>query len=433
MILILLTLMAINIQLSKDIFNDVYIPALWDTRQTQHFFGGSSSGKSAFVLGQRTVLDLMAGGRNFLICRNIGRTNRDSTFAEISKGITLMGLDREFELNKTDMRVTCKNGYQALFRGLDDVEKVKSITPIKGVVTDVIIEEATEVRDWDKVKQLRKRMRGIPPVSHVEIMGKKVPITKRMTFLYNPVYKTHPIYTNYFAGKWDESKRLYTDERTLILKTTYKDNKFLDTDEIYDLENENNEYFKNVYTYGNWGVLGAVIFTNWKIEDLSGVEYDHYRNGLDFGYASDPAALVRSARKENRISIKHGVYYRGMVNEQLAETIKPIINREVLKCDCSEPKSIAELKRSGITATPCKKGKDSVLHGIQWLQGKEIIVDRNQQEMINELSIAQWDKDKDGNVLPRPIDRDNHLIDALRYSYDGEMNYSGVRYGQLPF
>jgi phage terminase large subunit len=122
-----------------------------------------------------------------------------------------------------------------------------------------------------------------------------------------------------------------------------------------------------------------------------------------------------------------------MVNEQLSDAIRPIIGKEVVKCDCSEPKSIAELKRSGITATPCKKGKDSVLHGIQWLQGKEIIVDKNQQEMINELSIAQWDKDKNGNVLPRPIDRDNHLIDALRYSYDSEMNYSGVKYGTLPF
>ena len=403
------------------LYSGVYIPFLNDQRQTQLFFGGSSSGKSTFVIGQRTVLDLLEGGRNFLICRNVGRTNRDSTFNELQKGFERMGLTSLFSVNKTDMTITCANGYQAIFKGLDDIEKVKSVTPRRGALTDIIVEEATETQR-DKVKQLRKRMRG---------QGEK---SKRMTLLFNPVYKTHWIYADYFAGKWDDSKTYLSDDRAFILKTTYQDNDFLGEDEVYDLENETDAYFKDVYTYGNWGVLGAVLFSNWSTQDLSGYTFDRYRNGLDFGYAADPCALSRSTRRGNQILLTDEMYKKALTNTMIHAEINPIIGREIVKCDSAEPKSIHELKALGTRAVPCKKGADSVLHGIRWLQGMEIIVHSELQNMINELTIGQWKKDKNGDVIPVPVDRDNHLIDALRYSYDDEMNVkTKIRGGVMPF
>ena len=404
------------------LYNPAYLPFLTDQRQTQIFFGGSSSGKSNFILGQRTVLDLLAGGRNFLVCRNVGRTNRNSTFNEVLKGIDRMGLTQLFTKNETDLTITCNNGYQAIFKGLDDVEKVKSITPRKGVLTDVIIEEATETKHHSVV-QLVKRMRGI---------SKK---TKRLTLLFNPVFRTHWIFKEYFAGRWDETKNLLSDERLFILKTTYKDNRFLAADEIYNLENEPNPYFKDVYTYGNWGVLGDLIFTNWKIQDLSGIvdTFSDFRNGLDFGYASDPAALVRSTKHNGVIYIINEVYKRGLTNNLLAGIIKPIVGRGVVYCDSAEPKSIAELNDHGITAIAGVKGADSIIHGVQWLQGLEIIVHSELQNMINELSVYQWQKDRYGESIPKPTDKNNHLIDALRYAYSEEMGHTQVSFGQTPF
>ena len=114
----------------------------------------------------------------------------------------------------------------------------------------------------------------------------------------------------------------------------------------------------------------------------------------------------------------------------IAERISPVLGREYVTCDSSEPKSIAELKQHRINALSAKKGKDSVLHGIQWLQQHRIVIHRGCQHVINEFQMYQWEKDRDGNALNKPVDRDNHGIDATRYAYESEMRnriISGVR------
>ena len=133
----------IRIQIKPRIFNSVYRPHLNNLARTQIYYGGSGSGKSVF-LAQRCVYDVLRGGRNYLVCRAIAKDSRRSTFVEIQKVITAWGLSELFTVNKTDMTITCDNGYQILFSGLDDLQKLKSITPAKGVITDIWIEEATQ-------------------------------------------------------------------------------------------------------------------------------------------------------------------------------------------------------------------------------------------------------------------------------------------------
>lgn len=412
--LILLTMTMININFSKKLVNESYLPYIEDQRQTQIFFGGSSSGKSYFLLGQRTVLDLLKGGRNFLIIRNVAGSNKHSTFNEIQKGIITMGLTKEFTVRSSDMTITCKNGYQAIFKGLDDIEKVKSITPLVGSLTDVVIEEATETV-FEKVKQLTKRMRG------------KTKSSKRLTLLFNPIYKTHWIYKTYFAGRFKDTDKMYQDDRMLIVKTTYKDNlRFLGPDEVFDLENETNEYFKNVYTYGNWGILGDLVYTNWKTQDLSDVleTGNGYRNGLDFGFSNHPCALSRSWMRGNQIFITHcpdEIYQTHIHNDILYQRCKKYIGGEIVTADSAAPLNIDALKLLGLNVIEAKKGKDSVNLGIQWLQGKEIIVHNKLQNAINEFSMYQWSKNKDGESINDPVKKHDHFLDALRYSYERDM------------
>lgn len=391
--------------MNADIYmNDVYIPYLEAEQDTQIFFGGSSSGKSYF-LAQRVVKENLEGV-NWLVARNIAKTLRYSTFNEIIKAIGNYGLLGSYSINKTDMSITCKlNGKQILFAGLEDTEKLKSITPANGILEAVWIEEATET-SYAAYKQLTKRLRGISD------RGKKIILS------FNPILKTHWIYREFFSY-WDDTKTTYVDQNTFILKTTYKDNKFLDPDDIRKLENEKDRYYYEVYTLGNWGVLGNVIFSNWHTEDLSSLipTFDNIYNGLDFGFSADPNALVRVHvdMKRKRIYVFDELYKAGMHDDELAEELSKRIGNQFVTCDCAEIKSIDDLNRRGIRAIPCIKGKDSVNFGIRFLQGFEIIVDIRCQNFINEIQEYHWLEDKYGNVLRKPVDKNNHLLDALRY------------------
>jgi len=408
-----MTIREVQVRVDPAVFNDVYRPHLYNYARTQIEYGGSGSGKSRF-LAQRAVLDVAAGGRNYLICREVGRTIRRSVFNEIEKVINHFGLKKLFSINRSELLITCANGYQILFAGLDDSEKIKSITPSKGVITDIWVEEATET-SRDTVKSLYKRQRG---------GSEDVP--KRLTLSFNPILKSHWIYEDYFSKiAWADDQTEYQSDELSILKTWYIHNRFLTESDRKDLEGETDSYYYQVYTLGNWGVLGDVIFTNWETRDLSGMrdQFTNMRHGLDFGFSSDPAAVVRTHYdgKRNEIYIYGELYEYGLTNDLLAEDVKDLIGIDVVTCDSAEPKSIAELTKHGVSARGAVKGKDSVMHGIQWLQQQRIIVDSACVNMRNELTQYQWAKDKNGNSLRRPTDKNNHLIDALRYAYENDM------------
>lgn len=390
--------------------NDAYIPFLNDNTRTQIFYGGSSSGKSYF-LSQRVVLDVLIKGRNYLIVRNVGKTLRNSVYNQIVKSIIDMGVKKEFTITKGDMTITCnRNNKQILFAGLDDVEKLKSVTPVDGVLTDIWIEEATETA-YEAYKQLTKRLRGL---THNNL-------PKRVIFSFNPVLQTHWIYKEFF-GKWDDSKRIYRGEDLLIVKTTYLDNRFLTQDDIKSLVNETDKYFYEVYTLGNWGVLGKVIFKNWRVEDLTDriPQFDRIYNGLDFGFSEDPNALIRcnvdlAAKK---LYVFEEMYRGEMHDDELAEELIKRIGTQYVTCDSASPKSISDLNRRGVRALGAVKGADSIVYGIRFLQGFEIIIDVNCQNFKNEIQTYHWKEDKYGNALRQPVDRDNHLLDALRYAVE---------------
>lgn len=406
----------IEVQIEDAVINDAYRPYLDNTARVQIYYGGSSSGKSVF-LAQRDLIDLMKGGRNFLVCRQVGRTLRGSVVQELTKVITEWGLSSLFSINKTDGTITCNNGYQVIFAGLDDVEKLKSLTPAKGVFTDIRIEEATET-DYKTVKQLMKRQRGGDETT-----------PKRITLSFNPVLKSHWIYNEYFkAIGWADSQKAYNKDGLSILKTTYQDNKFLTADDVRDLESETDEYFKNVYTLGNWGVLGNVIFKNWRVDDLSGMrdQFTNRRHGLDFGFSSDPAALACAHydTKRKTIYLFDELYETGLTNPQLAALVVEKVGFDLVTADSSEPKSIQELTDNRVNARGAKKGKDSVRFGIQWLQQQTIVIDSTCINAQNEVSQYHWKEDAGGNPTPIPVDKLNHLIDALRYGLEDDMEDS---------
>jgi phage terminase large subunit len=243
---------------------------------------------------------------------------------------------------------------------------------------------------------------------------------------FNPILQTHWIFEEYFKSVgWADTQTEYHGEGLSILKTTYKDNRFLTKEDIAGLEGEKDKYFRDVYTLGNWGVLGHVIFTNWRVEDLSSMagQFTNPRNGLDFGYSSDPAALWVSHydAAHRTLYVYDELYETGLLNDVLSERVKGKIGAQIVVCDSAEPKSIAELQMRGISTWPAVKGKDSVLFGIQWLQQQTIVVDAECVNTQNELRQYHWKEDAGGRQLPIPVDRNNHLIDAARYALESDM------------
>jgi phage terminase large subunit len=414
-----------NVDIHEEVFNPVYLPYLDCMDRIQIYFGGASSGKSVF-LAQRDVIDLMKGGRNFLICRQVARTLRGSVVQEIKKVITDWGLDALFDINKTDMTVTASNGYQIVFAGLDDVEKLKSLTPAKGVFTDARIEEATEV-DKSSIKQILKRQRG---------GDEKTP--KRLTLSFNPIMQIHWIYKEWFEQiNWADDQKEYHGEGLSILKTTYRDNKFLTREDVNGLVSEKDKYYFDVYSEGKWGVLGNVIFTNWQVKDLSDMraQFVNHRNGLDFGFGGNPAALSVSHYDSNHktVYIYEELYETGLTNDILALRIKGIIGDKRVVCDSAEPKSITELRQYGVSAVGAIKGKDSVNFGIQWLQQQTIVIDTKCINTRNEFQQYHRKEDKMGNTLDDPVDAFNHIVDATRYAYEEDSLPSGITIIEDPF
>ena len=418
--------MTTEIEFHTSVLNKVYKPLLEDVTPTQILYGGSSSGKSVFAVGQRPVYDLLKGGRNYLICRQVGRTIRGSVSQEIKKVISDWGVESRFDINKTDGTITCSNGYQIIFSGLDDVEKLKSITPAKGVITDIVVEEATET-EQGSIKQLEKRLRG----------GSDE-VVKRITLLFNPIMQGHWIYQTYFSGiSLADNQKLFRNDELLILKTTYKDNRFLTKQDIKRLENEKDSYYYQVYTLGNWGILGNVIFTNWRVEDLSDRldQFTNHRNGLDFGFSDAPAAIWISHydRNNKTIYVYDEFEERGLTNDLLAIEIKNKIGTDYIVCDSAEPKSIQELRNHGANAIGAKKGKDSINFGIQWLQQQTIVIDTKCVNTKNEISTYHWKQDKDGNAMRIPCDKNDHLIDAARYAHEEDSLEETVTVMPNPF
>lgn len=232
----------INVKISKKVFNDKYIPLLDDDTRYIVMYGGGSSGKSYFI-SQRFIYKMMKQKCNLLVVRQTGNTNRDSTYALFKQVISNWGVSNLFSI--TDLRIKCINGNEIIFRGLDDVEKIKSTTFENGELTDIWVEEATETKEED-IQQLKVRLRG----------GTS---KKQMVLSFNPINISHWIKRHFIDGE--------VEKNVTVMHSTYKDNKFLNEDDIKALESfkYSDPYYYDVYCLGKWGVIGKTFFNAEKI------------------------------------------------------------------------------------------------------------------------------------------------------------------------
>jgi phage terminase, large subunit, PBSX family len=282
---------------------------------------------------------------------------------------------------------------EILFAGLDDPEKLKSIVGI----TSGWIEEASEAESAD-CKELNRRLRG------------ETPGYKQIILTANPV-----------AGALWMKKDLVDTGKARFLKSTYRDNRFLDAEYIAELESETDAYHRSVYTDGDFAVLRGLVFSNVIFQPFNYLAdaFPTIYQGLDFGF-NDPAAAIRCGIRDQELYILEEFYQRGLTNSDLVKALKGAVldPRRLTVADSAEPDRIVEFKRDGYKVEGARKGKDSIKTGLDYLKRfKAIHVDPHKTpNLARELAEYKYAESRDGIVSDLPVPKNDHAIDALRYA-----------------
>ena len=214
--------------------------------------------------------------------------------------------------------------------------------------------------------------------------------------------------------------------------TTYKDNPYIPAEQIRaieELKTKNLRQWK-IYGLGEFAPNDKAVFVFDIVDDLSNADFVGF--GIDFGFSSDPTALVAVYKKGEEIVLEELIYERGMVTNDIVNRMKSldIQKSEEIWADSAEPRLIEELYRSGFNIKPVTKGKDSIKFGISVMSNYKISILKGSQNLINEMYGYQYATDKYGYVTDQPEGGLDHLIDAARYCCMMKLSQKAVQRGK---
>lgn len=220
------------------------------------------------------------------------------------------------------------------------------------------------------------------------------------------------------AKFWVHNKVLGTQGTKLII-SDHRGNPFLTAEEHARIENISDEELWKVYARGMTGKLTGLIFPDYRIVDKMPERFEMkvHGYGLDFGFSADPTALIECALAHGELWTDQIIYNRGMTNPMIASAAKDagITRKDLIIADSAEPKSIAEIKNTGLWIIPTSKGSDSISIGIDILHRYKWNVTRRSVGLIGELNSYKYIVNRDGEQTNNPVDKWNHAIDATRY------------------
>jgi phage terminase large subunit len=344
-----------------------------------HHIGGTRSGKTWAIL-QWIIVQALQSKQEVTIVRKTIPSLKRTVMKDFKDVMQLIGLWNENEFNISDRIYTLYNGSTIQFISTDDAEK------LRGLKSSVLwLEEANEI-DEESYFQLQIRTTGPILLS------------------YNPTISPY-----HWIRLMQDCTRYFT---------TFRDNIYLEDSvkkAIEDLQHTNQKAWK-VYGLGEYVGNEKAIFEFNTIDKMP-VDAEFVAFGLDFGYSSDPTALASLWRYNNEIYIYEHCYEKGLVTKDIADMLSQVVHgREEIWADSAEPRLIDELYRLGFNIKPVKKGPDSINFGIQVLNNYTINIPKECQNLINEFYSYEWGTDRMGKQIDKPIDFNNHLIDAARYA-----------------
>ena len=359
--------------------------------------GGTRSGKTYSIL-QTFILALIEevnlqkpASVNSVVSESMPHLQRGA-IRDFKAIMEKEGLWEEARWNETQHTYTWGNGSVLEFFSVDNAGKVH------GSARDrLFINEAQNI-PYEIARQLFVRTRG------------------QIVCDYNP---THSFWLN---------EVVEARQNCITIRSTYRDNEFLTQEQVAEIEsNRNDRNWWKVYGEGQIGTLDGLIYEFELCDSLPQVtEMDHLVEiqGMDFGFTNDPTARVQVvADPRKKIAwVRQRCYRTHMLNKHIIEDLQAdgVNRRTEIYADCAEPKSIAEIREAGYNVIPCDKDapvkSDKLKYQLLWMQGWHLNVTKDSIDLINELRNYTWEKDRDGNPLNQPIDKFNHLLDAMRYA-----------------
>ena len=390
-----------NLKIDKQLFNSIYLPHLFDySHRYNLYYGGRSSGKSFFIVDKLIILGISEKRRMLFLIKQTNRIN-ETIWRMTLDALEKFQLYEYCDFNKSEHIIVFPNGTYIKMSGMDSSEKAKGFVDIDCAW----FEECTDFLE-DDIESIDGVLRG------------KVK-NKMLYFSMNPISMQ-----NYTFKYFGFDTGIIPDD-TLILKSTYLDNKWVDDATIKRMERlkERNPARYKIEAEGNFATLEKLVFSyTAKKLDVNELIRNNTELitliGMDFGF-NDPTTCILSLYddKSKTLYICDEIYQKGLTNEDIARLVKQKgWHKNIIIADSANPKDIVDLRKMGLTKIkPCKKGKNSIISGIRKMQEMEIIINETCENTIIEFDNYAWIK-KDGEYIDTPIDTFNHCIDGIRYS-----------------
>ena len=364
--------------------------------------GGRASGKS-FSVNIMLVLLTYEANHTILFTRYTLTSAYVSIIPEFIEKIELLDKFDDFHITKDEI-INIRSGSKIVFKGIktssgDQTANLKSITGVTTWVLDEA-EELTDEETFDKI----------------DLTIRETKNQNRIILILNPTTKEHWIYQRFFEDKGIQEGINTSKDNTSYIHTTYQDNlknlskSFLK--QIEELKIRRPLKYKHAIMGGWLDKAEGVIFNNWKIGEFKKIGVSVF--GQDYGFSNDPTTLIETNidTSNKLIYLRECYYLPSLTTSEITRLNIQHAKDSLIVADSAEPRLISEIRSKGCNVKPSVKGQGSVTYGISLLQDYDLVISEDSINLVKELNNYSW-LEKKSNT---PIDKFNHLIDAIRYA-----------------
>lgn len=356
-------------------------------------YGGRGSGKTHQV-AEYLIVQSLLNKEKVLCTREIQRSIKESVHAVLVSKINSLGLEKYFTI--TENKISNVSSSEFIFAGLRmNIDSIKSIEGI----TKCWVEEAQSVS--------RKSLDILRPTIRAK--------NSEMIITFNPERDDDPVWQDFIVNP---------SEHSWVQKVNYNDNPFFPADlekERAECEKRNPDDYKWIWLGELRKISDAQIFKNiFEVKEFETPSSARFYHGADWGYAEDPTTLIRCFIEDGCLYIDKEVYEKHVELDDLPRFFSRIetARRWPVYGDAARPDIIKHLRRRGYNIRKCDKWQGSVEQGISYIRNfYKVYIHPACINTINEFERYSWKQDRNTNeILPVPLDKDNHCVDALRYA-----------------
>ena len=374
----------------------VFYPLLKPSRY-KGAWGGRGSGKSHFFA--ESAIERSVINKTDIVCiREVQKSLKQSVKKLLEAKIESLNVGQYFDVQ--DSVIKSHNGGIIVFEGMQN-HTAESIKSLEGF--DVAWVEEAQSLSQRSLDLLRPTIRK--PDSE-------------LWFSWNPKLDTDPV----DALLRGESP----PPGSVVVKANYRDNPWLPQvlrDELEYDQRRDPDKFAHIWLGEYQRNSEARVFKNWTVEEFDRPAGTIHRLGADWGFSVDPSVLVRCSIEGNRLYVDYEAYMIGCEIINLPDLFArvPESHKWFITADSARPETISHLRKHGYPKiNSAAKGKGSIEEGINFLQSFDIVVHPRCTHLIDELTLYSYKTDPlTGEVLPMLEDKNNHVIDALRYACEG--------------